>query len=96
MGSWKGVPLEREFYADRPAYIERGGPVMEFRQAQRRVIKRRDAARAAGRDEEVRQLEEEAEVLEWKQRWAIRPGREIPAEIRAKFDLYPDHPTLRP
>lgn len=96
MGSWKGAPLEREFYANRPAYIERGGPVMEFRQALNPVMERLDAARAAGRDEEVRELEEEAEVLRWKMRWVMKPGREIPAEIVAKFDLYPDHPTLRP
>ena len=96
MGSWKGVPLGREFYADRPAYIERGGPVMEFAQARAAVMDRLDAARAAGNDEEVRKLEEEAEVLRWKKLWVMKPGREIPAEIVAKFGLYPDHPILRP
>ncbi len=58
-----GSEMEQQPNANRPSYIERGGPVMEFRQARNAVMKRLDTARAAESDEVVRKLEEEAEVL---------------------------------
>ena len=73
---------------------ERAAAAEEFEQARKAVIVRRDAARAAGRDEDVRKLEDELEVLWCKRLCALRPGREIPARLLPQFDLYPDHPRL--
>lgn len=73
---------------------ERFAAVVEFRQARQAVMKRLTTARAAGRDEEIRRLEEEAEVLWCKWLCALDPGREIPARLLPLFDLYPDHPRF--
>ena len=73
---------------------ERAAAAEEFELARKAVMVRRDAARAAGREEEVRKLEEEMEVLRWKKLRAMWPGREFPARILPKLDLYPDHPRL--
>ena len=73
---------------------ERAAAAEEFELARKAVMVRRDAACTAGREEEVRKLEEELEVLSWKKLRAMWPGREIPARILPQLDLYPDHPRL--
>ncbi len=74
--------------------MEYGGPVMDFRQACNDVLDRREAACADGNEEEARRLEEEAEILLWKQLKSMNPAREAPAPILERFDNYPDHPRL--
>ena len=79
----------------KPRFImEYGGPVMDFTQARNDVMDRLDVARAAGDEDQARRLEEEAEVLWWKMCKAMKPDREVPELILARFDNYPDHPRL--
>lgn len=81
--------------SDRPVcFIECGGPVMDFRQARNGMLGRLEIDCTNGNEEEVHRLEEEAEVLLWKQRKAMMPDREVPVAILERFDSYPDHPRL--
>ncbi len=74
--------------------MEYGGPVMDFRQARNSVLDRHEVACTNGNEEEARRLEEEAEVLLWKQLKSMNPAREVPAPILERFDNYPNHPRL--
>ena len=77
-----------------PSFIGRGWPPREFDRALCRVRDRIVEALTAGDEEEARRLDEEAEVLRWKLRKMITPGREVPAAILEKFDKYEDHPPM--
>ncbi len=65
-----------------------------FRKAHSDADWRLYEARHAGDEEEVRRLEEEAEVLHWKTLVAMKPDREVTAALVEKFDEYEDHPRL--